>query len=93
VAIPHTAGFVDPLFSTGIAHSLSGIERIMAIISQHWNNDAILYQSLKEYEQTVFEELKLIDCLIAGSYKTMAHFELFNTWSMLYFAITVAYEQ
>jgi len=48
---------------------------------------------LKEYEAAVFAELKLIDQLVAGCYLTMAHFELFNAWSMLYFAATIAYEQ
>ncbi|MGH2644999.1 MAG: NAD(P)/FAD-dependent oxidoreductase, partial [Chitinophagaceae bacterium] len=92
VALPHTAGFVDPLFSTGIAYTLLGIEQIIPIITKYWNNDAQLFQHFKEYELAVFEELSLIDYLIAGSYKTMNNFELFNTWSMLYFAITVHYE-
>lgn len=92
VALPHTAGFVDPLFSTGIAYSLSGIEQVIPIITKYWNKDRQLLQHLKEYEQAVFEELKLLDYLIAGCYKTMVNFELFNTWSMLYFAITVHYE-
>lgn len=93
VALPHTAGFVDPLFSPGIAHSLSGVERIVQIISKHWDNKVLLGQSFKEYEFAVFEELNLVDYLIAGSYKTLSHFELFNSWSMLYFAIAVSYEQ
>jgi FADH2 O2-dependent halogenase len=93
VALPHTAGFVDPLFSSGIAHSLSGLEKIINAISQSWGDDALLQQNLYEYEQAVFEELKLTDCLVAGCYKTMAHFELFNVWSMLYFASTIAHEQ
>ncbi|HEY4195411.1 MAG TPA: tryptophan 7-halogenase [Mucilaginibacter sp.] len=92
-ALPHTAGFVDPLFSSGIAHSLSGIEKIANILHQHWAKDESLYRQLKEYEHTVFEELKLIDQLVAGCYQTMDHFELFNAWSMLYFASTIAYEQ
>jgi FADH2 O2-dependent halogenase len=93
VALPHTAGFVDPLFSSGIAHSLSGIEKVINAISQCWGNDELLQQNLKEYEKAVFEELKLSDCLVAGCYKTMAHFELFNAWSMLYFASMIAHEQ
>lgn len=92
VALPHTAGFVDPLFSTGIAHSLSGIERIINILSKNWNNDVELHQSFGEYEREIFAELKLLDMLIAGCYKTMNQFELFNTWSMLYFAVTIHYE-
>ena len=93
MALPHTAGFVDPLFSSGIAHSLSGIEKVINAISQCWGNDELLQQNLKEYEKAVFEELKLSDCLVAGCYKTMAHFELFNAWSMLYFASMIAHEQ
>lgn len=93
VALPHTAGFVDPLFSSGIAHSLSGIEKIINAITQCWGNEELLQQSLGEYEKAVFEELKLSDCLVAGCYKTMAHFELFNAWSMLYFASMIAHEQ
>lgn len=92
VALPHTAGFVDPLFSTGIAYSLSGIDQIIPVIIKYWKDDTLLPQHLKEYEFAVFDELKLIDYLVAGCYKTMANFELFNTWSMLYFAITVNYE-
>ncbi|MHB1920675.1 MAG: NAD(P)/FAD-dependent oxidoreductase [Chitinophagaceae bacterium] len=92
-ALPHTAGFVDPLFSSGIAHTLSGIEKIIPIISQYWGNNDLLQQTLNEYEHAVFEELKLIDYLVAGCYKTMDHFELFNVWSMLYFASTIAHEQ
>jgi FADH2 O2-dependent halogenase len=93
VALPHTAGFVDPLFSSGIAHTLSGVEKIIHTISQYWGNNELLQQNLNEYEQAVFEELKLIDYLVAGCYKTMAHFELFNAWSMFYFASTIAHEQ
>jgi len=92
-ALPNTVGFVDPLFSSGIAHSLSGIEKLVDNIKQHWGNDELFYNNLKEYEHKVFEEIKLIDCLIAGCYKTMPYFELFNAWSMLYFAATIAHEQ
>lgn len=93
VAMPHTVGFVDPLFSTGIAYSLAGIERIAAILSEHRNFQPQLYTQLKEYENIVFGELKLIDLLVAGCYKTMEHFPLFNAWSMLYFTFTIMYEQ
>ena len=93
LALPHTVGFVDPLFSSGIAHSLAGIEKTTGILQQFWGQDEQLYAHLKEYECAVFTELKLIDLLVAGCYKTMPHFGLFNAWSMLYFAATIAYEQ
>jgi FADH2 O2-dependent halogenase len=93
VALPHTVGFVDPLFSTGIAQSLNGIEKITGILDRNRDHPEGLKRDLKEYEHAVFEELKLIDLLVAGCYKTMAHFDLFNAWSMLYFAATIACEQ
>ena len=92
-ALPHTAGFVDPLFSSGIAHSLAGIQKMAGILQNHWGRDEELQQSLTQYEHGVFEELKFIDKLVAGCYQTMDNFRLFNAWSMLYFAATIAYEQ
>ncbi len=92
-ALPHTVGFVDPLFSSGIAHTLSGVESLVDRITQFWGNDELFYKSLKEYEHKVFEELKLSDILIAGCYNAMRHFQLFNAWSMFYFAATIAHEQ
>jgi FADH2 O2-dependent halogenase len=93
VALPHTVGFVDPLFSSGIAHTLAGIEKLVNIIKQQWNEPGSLYTGLAQYEHAVFEELKLIDMLVAGCYQTMDRFGLFNAWTMLYFAATIAHEQ
>ncbi|MFT4153691.1 NAD(P)/FAD-dependent oxidoreductase [Parafilimonas sp.] len=92
-AMPHTVGFVDPLFSTGIAYSLAGIERMVEMLSANRSFQQPLYDHLKEYEHVVFKELKLIDLLVAGCYKTMQYFPLFNAWSMLYFTFTIIYEQ
>jgi len=93
VALPNTVGFVDPLFSSGIAQSLSGIEMLAGIFQQFWNDEESFYKNLEEYEKAVFTGIKLTDCLIAGCYLTMPYFELFNAWSMLYFAATIAHEQ
>jgi FADH2 O2-dependent halogenase len=93
VAMPHTAGFVDPLFSTGIAYSLAGLEKILHILSTNRNFGPSLYEQLREYERAVFEELRLIDLLVYGCYRTMARFPLFNAWSMLYFTFTILQEQ
>lgn len=93
LALPHTVGFVDPLFSTGIAYSLSGIEMIVDLLQQNKDFGTGLYQGLEFYQTKIFEELKLIDMLVSGCYKSMPHFQLFNAWSMLYFTFTILYEQ
>lgn len=92
-ALPHTAGFIDPLFSSGIAHSLTGIRRLAATLEQHWDNATGLMAQLEEYSHAIATELPLIDTLVAGCYATMPYFELFQTWSMVYFAATIAAEQ
>lgn len=92
-ALPHSAGFVDPLFSPGIAHSLMGIRRLAGILERQWDHGVLLEQELREYEHAVFTELRLVDRLVAGCYRTMADFPLFRVWSMLYFAATINCEQ
>lgn len=93
VAMPHTIGFVDPLFSTGIAYSLAGMERVVEALCAHRDFGGSLAEQLRDYEQAVFAEIRLIDYLVAGAYKAMPYFRLFNAWSMLYFTFTILYER
>ena len=91
VALPHTAGFVDPLFSPGNAFTLSGLESIIRIFQQPQARDR--EKALQLYAREIEDALQLMDKLIAGCYRTMAHFQMFQAWSMVYFACTLAYEQ
>jgi len=93
VALPHTTGFVDPLHSTGIAHSLSGVERILYAFEIGKDKPALIEQKNRQYEQAVFNELDFVDLLIAGCYRVMNHFELFHTYTSLYFTAAIHYEQ
>lgn len=93
VALPHTAGFVDPLHSTGIAHSLSGIERILYAFESGQSNSDIIAGRLRQYERSVFNELDFVDLLLDGCYRAMDHFELFHIYSTLYFTAAIHYEQ
>ena len=89
--LPHTAGFIDPLHSTGIAHTLCGIERLADILEKDWNKDDLKSQ-LQRYEEILFSELDLIDQLVGGCYTAFADFRLFTAFSMLYFAAATTYE-
>lgn len=93
VALPHTAGFVDPLHSTGIAHSLSGVERILQIFETGGNDHTGINKRFRDYEKAVFSELSFIDLLVAGCYEAMPHFQLFHSYTMLYFIAAITYEQ
>ncbi len=90
-ALPHTAGFIDALHSTGIAHTLSGIERLCGILLE--TPETHRPQELKNYSRRVIEELELIDRLVSGCYWGLRDFRLFSTWCHVYFAAATTYEK
>ena len=90
--LPHTAGFIDPLLSTGIAHTLCGIERLMHVVEHSWG-DAGFASELRRYETAVHSELTLIDELVSGCYASFGRFRLLTAYSMLYFAAATSYER
>ncbi|HVW02329.1 MAG TPA: tryptophan 7-halogenase [Planctomycetaceae bacterium] len=90
--LPHTAGFIDPLYSTGIAHSLCGIERLIRIFEEHWGRST-LRAALGEYESALFTELELVDRIVHCGYLGFADFRAFAAASMLYFAGATTYER
>jgi len=89
--LPHTAGFIDPLHSTGIAQTLCGIERLIGILREHWGQ-ATLPAALARYAATVDREIVHIDKLVSGCYLARRHFRLFTAFAMLYFAATTVSE-
>jgi FADH2 O2-dependent halogenase len=90
--LPHTAGFIDPLHSTGIAQTLCGIGRLMAIFREHWGA-ATLPAALVRYGATIDRELTLIDKLVSACYQSRRNFRLFTACAMLYFAAAHTSEQ
>ena len=88
VALPSTMGFVDPLHSTGIAHSLSGVERLAEIFTQV----EVCQEQLSRYTDAVYAEFRLIDQMVAGCYKLMPSKRHFEAYCMLYFAAAHNYE-
>ena len=94
VMLPHTAGFIDPLQSTGIAHSLFGIEKLARIFERHWKSDrSSLPPALADYSGQIGREIQLIDTYVAGCYQATPRFDLFARMCLLYFAGTVTCER
>jgi FADH2 O2-dependent halogenase len=94
--LPHAAGFIDPLHSSGIAHSLSGVERLAGILIQNRKgSDEHLDAELQNYADTVRSELLLIDRLVSGCYSALRQrsFRKFVAWSMCYFAAATSWER
>jgi len=95
--LPHTAGFIDPLHSTGIAHSLSGVERLAAILlaRKPAADTAAPDPMLLLYRSVIREELTLIDQLVAGCYDAIAQrsFKKLTAFTMCYFAAATTWER
>ncbi len=92
IALNHTAGFIDPLHSTGIAFALTGVEKILSLFSQKPSDDLLISKFKKIQDQT-FNELKLIDLIVSSGYKSRWNFNLFAASVMLYFIASIRYEQ
>lgn len=83
--LPSTAGFVDPLLSTGFALTLLGLLRLGEILERH-EDAATLQQSLDEYGRRTEGELLATADLISALYANMGDFVLLRRLLLLYFA-------
>ncbi|MEO2018801.1 MAG: tryptophan 7-halogenase, partial [Fuerstiella sp.] len=90
-ALPNTAGFIDPLHSTGIAHTLFGIKRLATILLATTGDQT--EDRLLRYSRQIIDELRHVDDLVAGCYTALPNFRLWCDWCMLYFAAVTSMEQ
>jgi len=81
--LPAAACFLDPLHSSGNALTLAGIERLVDALACE---GSAREQRLAAYEQALFRDVALLDKIIHGCYAGFRHFELMQSYSMLYFA-------
>lgn len=89
--ITNTVGFIDPLHSTGIAHTLFSVSRLAAILLE--TNVVDREQRLREYSTSLIEEIRCVDELVEGCYEAIPSFRLWCLWCMLYFAAVTSMEQ
>ena len=83
-ALPHTFAFFDPMFSTGIAWSLLGVERLVDVLTEN--------APLDRYAALLDREADQIERLIDAAHLARADFELFTSTTFLYFA-AVSFEE
>lgn len=91
--LPGTHGFIDAFFSTGIAHSMVGIERLAAAFEVRGDRPEFL-RRMHEHVELTARELRLIDRIVAACHATFGrHPDLLASVSMLYFAAATTWEQ
>jgi tetracycline 7-halogenase / FADH2 O2-dependent halogenase len=83
--LPSSAGFVDPLLSTGFPLVMLGIARLARAIEEDWDLPSFR-QRLWEYRRQTIDELEAVARLVGALYRVMDDFSLFAGLSMLYFA-------
>lgn len=80
--LPHTYAFFDPIFSTGIAWSLVGVERLASLLAEGSPEAG----RLREYDGLLSAEADHICALIGEAYRRLGRFSAFIDWSFVYFA-------
>lgn len=89
VMLPSAYGIVDPLHSTGIAHSLSGVARVVEILL---GDSSRIPQLLAGYDRDLRSEIRWIDTLVAGCYRALPSFSRFVAFASYYFVSAIEFE-
>lgn len=90
ILLPVAYGFVDPLHSFGIAHSLSGIARIAeALLGPESDQNGLL----QKYANEIRSEIDWFDTLISGSYLGLPSDRDFLAYASLYFVAAIEFEK
>jgi FADH2 O2-dependent halogenase len=83
--LPLAAYTLDALHSSGNAHTLYGIERLVSIFERRLGRDEF-YAALREHDRILQSEIDLIDQIVHGCYRGFADFDLLASFAMFYFA-------
>ncbi|MCO8122473.1 tryptophan 7-halogenase [Stieleria sp. TO1_6] len=86
--LPATAATIDPLHSTGIAHSLAGVDRIARLLLGQQRAATI-----HDYRHRVLDETVHLDRLVSAAYRCLHSFSRLTTACMLYFAAAIGSEE
>jgi tetracycline 7-halogenase / FADH2 O2-dependent halogenase len=83
--LPLTAYSLDALHSSGNAHTLTGIERLVRILECSRGVED-RFAALRASDRVLRQEIDLIDEIVAGCYLAFADFDLLASFAMFYFA-------
>lgn len=87
--LPTTAGFIDPLHSSGIAHALSGVYRLASLLLNAEYDPTAWMQ----YGLDVLDEVHWIDQLVDACYTALPNFDCFCMAANFYFLSAIDAER
>jgi len=77
--LPHSAGFVDPLFSAGLTQTCYGVDALADVLIN--NNEKDRAAELGNYETLIQRSLNLQDKMVVNAYRSFSTgFPTWNAW-------------
>ncbi|HHO53938.1 MAG TPA: hypothetical protein ENK18_24480 [Deltaproteobacteria bacterium] len=84
VLLPHAAGFVDPLYSSGLSITVAAIDLLaQRLIDAHRRRDWAV-ESFAEVDTLIQGSLDHYDRIVSRSFDAFRSFELFNAWNRVW---------
>lgn len=78
--LPHSAGFLDPLFSGGLVLTLLGVRQIASALLEALPADDPEPRGLQAYEEQSQANARALDRVVHGAYIAFRSPGLFNAW-------------
>jgi FADH2 O2-dependent halogenase len=78
--LPHSAGFIDPLFSRGLAITADGLFYLIPKILEAFETKDFSVKKFETAEKIIRNSIICADELVHTSYKSFADFRLWNAW-------------
>ena len=89
---PHAAGFIDPLYSTGMLLTMAFINRIVPRLTSAAAADDFSAERFRPVEALFFEELAHMDRIVGGTFASFRDFATFKQyWRTFAHASAVQY--
>jgi FADH2 O2-dependent halogenase len=89
---PHAAGFVDPLFSTGVDLTTAFVIRAAPLIQRMLADDHFSVKQLQPLQRWYAAEISTIDLIVHGMYRALRHGDILKQyWRCWIFISLVQY--
>lgn len=78
--MPHAAGFIDALFSSGMTMTLIGAHQVARVLMKALPANDFAVARFEQMEAGTKENLAFVDRIVHGAYIAFRSHELFNAW-------------
>jgi FADH2 O2-dependent halogenase len=89
ILTPHAAGFIDPLFSTGITLTQSFVSRFVPLAARALRGEKLDMEVFRPVERVFQLEVETIDKIVSGTMRSWGHFDTFKQYWRLWGYATI----